>query len=87
MEKWQNVRMVPFGENRALHYLMAATAVAMAVSAYRPSMVFDWWLENLLVFFLLALLAGTYRRIPLSTFAYTMILLFLLVHEWGAHHK
>lgn len=79
--------MVPFGENRALHYLMAATAVAMAVSAYRPSMVFDWWLENLLVFFLLALLAGTYRRIPLSTFAYTMIFLFLLVHEWGAHHK
>ena len=79
--------MIPFRENRALHYLMAATAVAMAVSAYRPTMVFDWWLENLLVFLMLGFLTATYRRIPLSTFAYGMIFLFLLVHEWGAHHK
>jgi putative membrane protein len=66
---------------------MAATAAAMMVSAYQPTMVFDWWLENLLVFLMLGFLAATYRRLPLSTFAYTMIFLFLLVHEWGAHHK
>jgi len=59
----------------------------MGLSAYRPAMVFDWWLENVLVFALLLLLAFTYRRLPLSTFAYAMIFLFLLVHEWGAHHK
>ena len=46
--------MIPFRENRALHYLMVATAVAMAISAFRPTMVFDWWLENLLVFLMLA---------------------------------
>ncbi len=79
--------MVAFRENRALHYLAAATAAAMSVSAYRPSMVFDWWLENVLVFLLLLFLTATYRRIPLSIFAYAMIFGFLLVHEWGAHHK
>lgn len=79
--------MIPFGQNRALHWLMAGTAVAMGISAYHPAMVFDWWLENLLVFLMLGYLVATYRRIPLSTFAYGMIFLFLLVHEWGAHHK
>jgi putative membrane protein len=79
--------MIPFREHRALHYLLAATAVAMGLSAYHPSMIFDWWLENLLVFLMLAFLAFTYWRLPLSTFAYGMIFLFLLVHEWGAHHK
>lgn len=63
------------------------TGVAMATSAWRPAMVFDWWMENLLVFVLLAVLVATYRRVRLSEFAYTMIFLFLLVHEWGAHHK
>lgn len=32
-------------------------------------------------------LALTYRKIPLTTFAYGMIFAFLAVHEWGAHHK
>jgi len=79
--------MMPFRENRPLHWLAGGTALAMGVSAFRPTMVFDWWLENLLVFLLLLFLAATYRRIPLSTFAYAMIFGFLLVHEWGAHHK
>jgi putative membrane protein len=79
--------MLTFRENRELHYLLAGTAAAVGLSAYRPSMLFDWWLENLLVFLMFLFLAATYRRIPLSTFAYAMILGFLLIHEWGAHHK
>jgi putative membrane protein len=79
--------MIPFRENRPLHWLAVGTVTAMGLSAFKPAMVFDWWLENLLVFLLLPFLVLTYRRIPLSTFAYTMIFLFLLVHEWGAHHK
>ncbi len=67
--------------------MAVVTAAAMAISAWRPAMVFDWWMENLLVFVLLAVLVGTYRRVRLTDFAYAMILLFLLVHEWGAHHK
>jgi len=79
--------MIPFRENRRLHWLMAGTIVAMALSAHQPAMVFDWWLENLLVFLLFLFLLFTYRKIPLSTFAYGMIFCFLLIHEWGAHHK
>jgi putative membrane protein len=81
------MQMIPFRENRVLHWLAVGAVMAMGISAFEPAMVFDWWLENLLVFLLLLFLVFTYRRIPLSTFAYTMILLFLLIHEWGAHHK
>ncbi|MBL8235988.1 MAG: DUF2238 domain-containing protein [Bryobacterales bacterium] len=79
--------MTPFRQNRALHFYVGGTLMMMAASAYRPAMVFDWWLENVLVFALIALLAGTYRKIPLSAFAYGMVFAFLAVHEWGAHHK
>lgn len=77
------MQMIPFRENRALHWLAVGAVMAMGISAFEPAMVFDWWLENLLVFVLLLFLIFTYRRIPLSTFAYAMIFLFLLVHEWG----
>ncbi|MBI2688562.1 MAG: DUF2238 domain-containing protein [Acidobacteria bacterium] len=79
--------MIPFRQNRPLQWLIAASATVMALSAYHPAMVFDWWLENILVFLMLLLLALTYTKIPLSTGAFCMIFAFLLVHEWGAHHK
>lgn len=63
------------------------TLAVMAVSAYRPVMVGDWLLENLLVVLLLGGLAATYRRYPLRNRSYWMIFLFLCIHEWGAHHK
>lgn len=45
----------------------------------------DWLLENLLtVIFIIALLFS-YRSFPLSLTAYTLIFLFLILHEIGAH--
>jgi putative membrane protein len=67
--------------------LLLATLVVMAISAYHPTMVGDWLLENLLVVVLLAVLIFTYRRYRLSNTSYWMLFLFLCVHEWGAHHK
>jgi putative membrane protein len=67
--------------------LLLATLVVMAISAYRPTMVGDWLLENLLVVVLLATLISTYRRYRLSNTSYWMLFLFLCIHEWGAHHK
>ena len=52
-------------ENRALHGLAIGTLIAMGLSAYRPAMVFDWWLENLLAMTFLGILVGTYRRLVL----------------------
>ncbi len=62
-------------------------AVALLISAYRPERVFDWWLENALVLSFLAALALFYRQLPLSDLSYLLILLYLSLHEWGAHYK
>ncbi len=78
---------IPFQENRFLHRLSLAIVVAIAVSAYRPESVYDWFLENALVFSFLSALAITYRRLSLSDLTYTLLLAFLVVHEWGAHYK
>src|SRR5712692_5246489 len=62
-------------------------AVALLISAYRPERVFDWWLENALVLSFLAALALYYRQLPLPDLSYLLILLYLSLHEWGAHYK
>ena len=67
--------------------LCVVMASAIAISAFRPESVYDWFLENALVFGFLAALAVTYRRLALSDLTYTLLLLFLCFHEWGAHYK
>lgn len=62
-------------------------ALAIAISAYHPEKVFDWFLENALVIAFLALLAFTYRKFPLSQLSYLLIFAYLGFHEWGAHFK
>jgi putative membrane protein len=59
----------------------------MAISAYHPTMMGDWLLENILVVVLLGALILTYRHFRLSNTSYWMLFIFLCVHEWGAHHK
>lgn len=46
----------------------------------------DWALENLLVLAFVVFIAFTYRRLPLSRISYTLIFVFLLIHEIGAHY-
>jgi putative membrane protein len=46
----------------------------------------DWILENVLVAVALIALIATYRRFPLSRISYTMIFIFLAVHEIGSHY-
>jgi putative membrane protein len=45
----------------------------------------DWFLENALVVLLGIPLILTYRRMPLSRVSYTLIFLFVCLHEVGAH--
>ena len=59
----------------------------MAISAYRPEKVYDWFLENGLVFGFLAALTLSYKRFALSDVSYLLLLTYLCVHEWGAHFK
>ncbi len=66
-----------------LAVLFAGVWAALAVSPlYRE----DWMLENFLVVAFVAILAASYRRFPLSRVSYTLIFLFLCLHEVGAHY-
>lgn len=62
-------------------------AAVFAASAYHPTMVFDWFLENLIVLVLVIALVLSYRAVPLSRGSYVLIFLYLCFHEWGAHYK
>lgn len=46
----------------------------------------DWALENVLVIFAVLFLALTYKKVPLSRISYTLIFIFLCLHEIGAHY-
>lgn len=57
------------------------------LSAIKPEIPEDWLLENLLVFVLAGLLMATHRQLPLSNASYALILVFLCLHEAGAHYQ
>ena len=73
------------------HRLYAATLallflflwIALAIA---PLYRHDWMLENVLVVVFALLLLASYRVLPLSRVSYTLIFLFLCLHEVGAHY-
>jgi len=67
--------------------MCAAAVLVLAVAAYHPDAIFDFFLENGCVAFGLAFLVVTYRKLPLSDLSYLLIFVYLSVHEWGAHYK
>jgi len=74
---------IPRGRYLAgLGVLLTAVIIRSAVGAHYPG---DWRLENALVAGFLVLLAATYQRLPLSRLSYTLIFIFLCLHETGAH--
>jgi putative membrane protein len=78
---------VSFRRNRPLQAVCGVFLILWIISGIRPIMVEDWWLENGLVFVFVAVLVATYRRLPLSQASYLLIFAYLLMHEWGAHHR
>ncbi len=62
--------------------LLAAVIVRSGIGAHYPS---DWLMENGLVLLALGALAALYRRFPLSRVSYTLLFVFLCLHEIGAH--
>jgi putative membrane protein len=61
-------------------------AIEWVLLAIAPHDRADWALENVIVIALVVLLAATYRKFPLSRVSYTLIFLFLMLHEVGAHY-
>ena len=63
--------------------ILAGVVIASGIGAHYPH---DWLLENALVLVLLAFLAITARRLPLSRISYTLLFLFLCLHELSLIH-
>ena len=75
-------RRIPIPTVLAL--LAALFAVEFAVLAIAPTSRSDWLLENALSVAAIAALALSYRRFVFSRISYTMIFVFLSLHEIGA---
>lgn len=75
-----------FPGNRILHILAVVYGTVWLATAIDPISRFDWFLENLLVFAFVGLLAATYRVFPLSDLSYLLITVFLSLHAVGAHY-
>ena len=71
------------------HYfwiLAALFGVWWVVLAIHPLQRGTWWLENALTFATIGLLVFLYDRLLFSRVSYTLIFLFLCLHEIGAHY-
>ncbi len=77
-------RRIPPSQYLAI--LAGLFALVVAVSAFYPHHPADWFLENALVGVGAAVLAIFRRRLPLSRISYTLIFIFLCLHEVGAHY-
>jgi putative membrane protein len=66
-----------------LALLFLAVAAALAIAPYDRH---DWLLENALTVIFAVVLVASYRRLPLSRVSYTLIFLFLCLHEVGSHY-
>ena len=71
---------------RYLSILGVLFAVVFSICAIRPWHIQDWMLENVLVLGFVAALAAFRKRLCFSRFSYTLIFLFLCLHEVGAHY-
>ncbi len=72
--------------HRYLAILGGLFAIVFALSAIRPRDVQDWLLENALVLIGIVVLLAFRRRMHFSRISYTLIFLFLCLHEVGAHY-
>ncbi len=76
-----------FRDNRFFQWICVGVFAVIAVNAYRPERVFDFALENGCVTVVLLLIFGSYRRMPFSDLSYLLMLIYLGIHEYGAHYK
>lgn len=66
----------------SLSILFTIEFIYLAIAPYHRS---DWLLENVLVLVTVIVLFFSYHRFPLSNSSYTLIFLFMSLHEVGAH--
>lgn len=72
--------------HRYLLLLGVLFALVFGALAVAPSHRADWALENALVVAFVVAVAVTYKRFTLSRISYTLIFVFLCLHEIGSHY-
>ena len=72
--------------NNYLSALSLLFLVVFIVCAISPHDRADWMLENVLVLLFAVVIYLSYRKFPLSRISYTLIFLFLVLHEIGSHY-
>jgi len=81
-----DVRDASRSRHRWTAILAGGLAIWFAVLAIDPISRSTWLLENALVFGFVLVLVLTYRRFPFSRISYTLIFVFLCLHEVGCHY-
>jgi putative membrane protein len=71
---------------RYLLILVTIFGVEWVLLAIDPLFRADWMLENTLVLVFVVVLAASYKRFVLSRISYTLIFVFMCLHEIGAHY-
>lgn len=66
--------------------LSALLVVTVALSAWGAHFPQDWILENSLVLLDVPILWAIYKKLPFSRLSWTLVFLFLYLHELGAHY-
>lgn len=72
--------------HRYLAILALIFSVVFLVLSISPHDRGDWVLENLLVLIFVIVLSLSYKKFPLSRISYTLIFVFMCLHEIGAHY-
>jgi putative membrane protein len=74
----------------AQHKYLALLALIFSVEflylAIAPHNRSDWALENALVLIFIIILGWSYKRFPLSNTSYSLIFVFMCLHEIGSHY-
>ncbi len=78
--------MKSFINRMYLQILLVLFFILFALLAINPIDRHDWMLENLLAVIFLVFLISTKSSFPLSRISYTLIFIFLCLHEVGAHY-
>jgi putative membrane protein len=66
--------------------LSVLLVLSVALSAWGAHFPHDWLLENTLVLAAVPILWAIYKKLPFSRLSWTMVFLFLYIHEVGAHY-
>ena len=73
-------------ENKTFYLLFGLFSIEWIILAIDPVHPEDWLLENVLVIIAVPLLLYGRRSLPFSNTSYSMIFLFLGLHEIGSHY-